>query len=141
MSLKNFALATEPKIAIPATTASTTTNGTAIDLTTFKGNPRDIGFTAMASSLGGGTVTFKIQSSPDNSTWTDVTGGASANVTVNVPVALSVGDARVGRYVRLVAVLAGATSAVFSAFAHGYDLAEEPPAGFVSGTNYVVVGG
>lgn len=141
MSLKNFALATEPKIAIPATTASTTTNGTSIDLTTLKGNPRDIGFTAMASALGGGTVSFKVQTSADNSTWADVTGAASANVTANTPIALSVGDAKLGRYVRLVAVLTGATSAVFSAFAHGYDLAIEPPAGFVSGTNYVVVGG
>lgn len=141
MSLKNFALATEPKPAIAATTASTTTNGTAIDLTTFKGNPRDIGFTAMASNLGGGTVSFKIQSSPDNSTWTDVTGGASANVVAGTPINLSTGDARVGRYVRLVAVLTGATSAAFFAVCNGFGLAEEPPAGFVSGINYVVVGG
>lgn len=64
---------------VPQSAAGTTTvNGTAIDLTA---TPADIvRFICILGTLTATqTTSLKIQSSPDNSTWTDVTGSATAN--------------------------------------------------------------
>jgi len=65
----------------------------------------------LAAGTCGGTVDVKLQDSPDNITWTDVTGGAFATVTpANDETAYELAYAGSKRYLRAVATVAGAAS-------------------------------
>lgn len=133
-NLKNLAAATKVLEALVITTASTTTYGTTIDRSTLP-EGQDISFIAKAHSLGGGTVTFKVQESADNFTTPVDVAGASFVAVADTPVMISLVQENRLQYVRLVAVLAGATSAVFSGEAIVYALKRQP----VDGSSPIVV--
>lgn len=98
-----------------------TTNGAAVDLTALNNGSNALLFVIEAGVITDGTFTFKLQDSPDNSTWTDVAapyvqGPAVASFTSATAVGATnklgyLGNA-VGsqRYVRLVVLSTGATT-------------------------------
>jgi hypothetical protein len=142
MNSKNLALAVIPKAALDITTTSASSvNGTTIDLQALTSSaPQDIAFAVTATSLGTGTVSYKVQDSADNSTFADVTGATSPNLTAKQVYVISVGAARVRRYVRVVAVCGSVTNATIYAAFLGYSLREEPPNGTLNGTDFTVLG-
>lgn len=138
---QNFAVGIVPTIAMPVTTAAaTTTNGTAIDLEAT-GAPigNEVGFLGLATTVGT-SVVWKLQSSPDNSTWTDISGAASPVLTAAGVFALSIGRSKLAtRYVRIVATTLGSGNVV-SAVYTPYQLAEAPHYGKINGTDFVALG-
>lgn len=134
---QNFAAAVVPQLALAVTTGAATTNGTAIDLLTAPAS-EEVGFVGMYTTLGTSAL-FKIQDSADNSSWADVAGAASPALTAIGAYALSVGKARVRRYVRLVATTVGAASVVSGIFTP-FQLDVAPATGKVNGTDYTVLG-
>lgn len=106
----------------PAAGRTASANGNAIDLLTNNGTNKLV-FAVCAGVITDGTHTFKLQDSPDNSTWTDVpvlyvqNSGAnftSATVTGSCVKMGYLGNTNGGyRYVRLVATVATATTGGF----------------------------
>lgn len=108
----------------PGAARTTSTNGTAIDMTTYNGNA--LTFLALAGTITDGTHTFKLQDSPDNSTWTDVAApfiqqGSVVAFTSSTTsgTVLKFGYLGLTRYVRLVCTVTGSpsTGGVYSAVA------------------------
>lgn len=99
-----------------------TTNGAAIDLSSFNNGANRLMFIVMAgSSITDGTYTFSLQDSPDNSTWTNVAAPyiqgpsvasfTSATTAGTVTKLGYLGNANgASRYVRLVVTVTGATT-------------------------------
>lgn len=134
---QNFAAAVVPQLALAVTTGAATTNGSSIDLLTVPGG-EEVGFIGLHTTLGT-SATFKVQDSADNSAWADVTGAASPALTAIGAYAISVGKARVRRYVRLVATTVGASTVVSGLFTP-FQLGVAPATGKVNGTHYTVLG-
>lgn len=134
-NLKNLSAAIIVQDALPITTASATTNGTTID-TSLLPQAGDGTFIVKASALGGGTVTFKVQESADNFTTPVDVAGTSVVAVAGTPVAISLVRESRARYLRVVATLAGATNATFSAVFVSYALKTQPKAG----TTPIVIG-
>lgn len=95
---------------LPGVRVTATGNGTGVDLLDYEG---DMAFTLLSSAGGGTTPTLdvKLQDSPDNSTWADITGATFTQVTdaadahERILVDLDAAD----RYVRAVKTVAGTT--------------------------------
>jgi len=105
-------------LAPAAKITAATTNGAAVDLMSINNGANRLVFTAIAGVVTDGTYTFKLQDSPDNSTWTDVPatyvqGPSVASFTSGTAVGATtklgyLGNAAgASRYVRL--VVSGAT--------------------------------
>lgn len=108
----------------PAAAHTTSANGTAIDMTTLNAN--GLTFLVHAGTITDGTHTFKLQDSPDNSTWTDVAApfiqeGSVVAFTSSTTsgTVLKFGYLGLTRYVRLVCTVTGspATGGFYSAIA------------------------
>ena len=102
-------------------------NGTAVDLQGYSAALVVVQAHAVSTADATNGFTFKLQDSPDNSTWTDVAIGdvagtvaiASTGVanTVIGSIAYVPTSKAAVRYIRLVATAAGTTSAAFTAMA------------------------
>jgi hypothetical protein len=64
----SYAVALAPGAKITAAT----TNGTAVDLSSVNNGANSLVFSVVCGTITDGTWTFKLQDSPDNTTWTDV---------------------------------------------------------------------
>ena len=98
-------LTTEELLACAVRTASA--NGTGVDIHEYTGM---VGCTLM-SAIGttGDTLDVKIQDSPDNSTWADITGAAFTQVTASADLTETIffDSNAADAYVRAVATIAG----------------------------------
>lgn len=118
---------TQTAIAMTVTSKTTSTNGSTVDLQGYNSAMIVVLTNTVSTADGSNTITFKLQDSPDGTTWTDVpiggfTGSAVINATAQAnsiigtlgytPVA---GPAQ--RYLRVVATVAGTVSAIFGAVA------------------------
>lgn len=130
------AAALTPRAAIAT---NTTTNGSAVDLTSVNNGSNKLTFLVIAGTITDGTYVFKLQDSPDNSTWTDVAAPylqAPASVTWTSATASGtilklgyMGNAGgASRYVRLVTTSTGTTSGGFIAAVAVLDGGEVLPA-------------
>jgi hypothetical protein len=137
-NLKNLAAAVKVLDALPITTTSASVAGTTIDLQS-QPSANDITFVVKATSLGSGTLTPKVQTSTDNSTWTDVSGAGGVALVAATPFAISVRTQILSRYVRIYVTAASATSATVTSDASLYEMKEQPVNGYVNGTNYIAV--
>jgi len=138
---QNFAVGIAPSIAMAVTTAAaTTTNGTTIDLEASGAHiGNEVGFLGLFTTVGT-SVVWKLQSSPDNSTWTDVAGTTSPVLTAVGAFPISVGRSRLGaRYVRLVGTTLGSGN-VISGIYTPFQLAQAPGYGRVNGTDFIALG-
>lgn len=119
----SFAAALTPKAAI---NTNTTTNGVAVDLMSVNNGSNALVFIAEAGVITDGTYVFKIQDSPDNSTWTDVpalyvqapasltwTSATAVGTTLKIGYLGNTNGAN--RYVRLVVTSTGTTTGGFIA--------------------------
>lgn len=108
MNLTDLAiLASNPLV--PPTAETATFNGTGYDLQPYEGVLR---VTQEIGTVSGTTpsLTGKIQSSPDNSTWTDVAGAVFTAVTASTDSQTLAIDTRfVQRYIRYVGTISGTT--------------------------------
>jgi len=93
---------------IPAQNATSTVTGTGVDVHSYTGTVQVV----LASSVFGGTTptcNVKLQDSPDNSAWSDISGATFTEVTdasdLTEMIALKVNDQ--AKYIRAVATLAG----------------------------------
>lgn len=136
----NFAIAIAPIVTVaPQTVASASSvNGTTILLA---GNPKDgaeCGFIVAVGSVGGGTVTAKLQYSDDSgSTWTDY--GASLVLSAAGAKAISIGDAMFGHDTLRIVLTTTGTNATIAAIYTPFQLMQSPPSGFVAGTDYLAL--
>lgn len=96
----------------PAALASGATNGAGVDTTGFE----SVTLEAVSGAQGGTSpvLTFKLQDSPDNTTWTDVAAGSVLGAAANLITVAATSTGTLGylgsqRYVRAVANLAGTT--------------------------------
>ena len=102
----------------PAAKFTTSQNGTAVDLTSVNNGSNSLVFAAVAGVITDGTYVFKLQDSPDNSTWTDVpalyvqtpasvtwTSATTSGTTLKLGYLGNTGGAN--RYVRLVVTVSG----------------------------------
>lgn len=115
------AAALTPRAAIAT---NTTTNGSAVDLMSVNNGSNTLVFLVEAGTITDGTYVFKIQDSPDNSTWTDVpapyvqapasltwTSATPSGTILKIGYLGNTGGAN--RYVRLVVTSTGTTSGGF----------------------------
>ena len=138
---QNFAVGIAPKIALAVTTAAaTTTNGTAIDLEAAGADiGNEVGFLGLYTTVGT-SVVWKLQSSPDNSTWTDIAGTTSPVLTAAGVFPISIGRSKLGtRYVRLVATTLGSGNVISGVYTP-FQLAQAPAYGKVNGTDFIALG-
>lgn len=138
---QNFAVGIVPTIAMPVTTAAaTTTNGTSIDLEATGAHiGNEVGFLGLFTTVGT-SVVWKLQSSPDNSTWTDVAGSQSPVITAAGVFPISIGRSKLAtRYVRLVGTTLGSGN-VISGIYTPFQLAQAPAYGKVNGTDFIALG-
>lgn len=125
-------------LAPAAKITATSTNGTAIDLTSVNNGSNALVFSVVAGVITDGTWTFKLQDSPDNSTWTDVaapyvqtqsaswtSATASGTCTKLGYLGNAVGSQR---YVRLVVLGASPTTGAFITAIAALGLPESLPA-------------
>ena len=139
---KNLANAIQALLAAPlaaANIAATTwVPGTTID---FQGAVTAEGDDAAFLALGSVALSYKLQTSPDGTTWTDVAGTATAApLAANAPYLASVGTSRLYRYIRVAWYSATATTASTVAAAYlGYALKEQPVI-YADGTTYIALG-
>lgn len=107
-----------------AIATNTTTNGTAVDLTSVNNGSNGLVFLVEAGTITDGTYVFSIQDSPDNSTWTAVpapyvqapasltwTSATTSGTTLKIGYLGNTGGAN--RYVRLIVVSTSVTSGGF----------------------------
>ena len=95
---------------LPTAARTTTANGTGVDMSLFTGS--GVAFVLDAAAGTGTTPTnaIKLQSSPDNSTWTDVPGGAFAGLTTLASQqVLAFAASKVQKWVRAVSTIGGTT--------------------------------
>jgi hypothetical protein len=94
---------------LPTAARTTTANGTGVDLAAVKGGATII----LDSAAGTGTtptLDVKLQSSPDNSTWTDIPGAVFAQVVaVASQQILGIDVVKCQRYIRTVSTITGTT--------------------------------
>lgn len=104
------------RLGVAALITAATNNGTGVDCAGFE----DALATFYSAPTGSGTTSdCKIQDSPDNSTWTDVTSAAFTQVTTAGGAKTYVGNIKLSaraRYLRMVHTGAGGSAA---GFAHG----------------------
>jgi len=98
---------------LPAVRRTASANGGGVDMRDYVGKVKVI----LASSAGGGvdhTLDVKLQDSPDNSTFTDITGAAFTQITnaADLTEDLGINIDGAARYIRAVVTIAG-TSPVF----------------------------
>ncbi len=117
------AAALTPKAAI---NTNTTTNGVAVDLMALNNGNNGLVFLIEAGVITDGTYVFKLQDSPDNSTWTDVpaayvqaSGATTWTSAITSGTTLKIGYLGnvtvANRYVRLVVTSTGVTTGAFIA--------------------------
>lgn len=114
-------------IAMTVTSKTASTNGSTVDLQGYNSAMVTVITNTVTAADGTNTITFKLQDSPDGSTWTDVpiggfTGSALINATSQANTIIgslgytpTAGAAQ--RYLRIVATVAGTVSAIFGAVA------------------------
>lgn len=110
-------------LAPAAKIAAATTNGAAVDLMSVNNGSNALLFAIEAGVITDGTFTFKLQDSPDNSTWTDVPAAYVQTASPSWTSATAIGaTAKIGylgntgganRYVRLVVLGSGYTTGGF----------------------------
>lgn len=98
---------------LPGVRVTATGNGTGVDVKDYVGKAKVV----LISSAGGGTsptLDVKLQDSPDNSAWTDISGATFAQVTdaADSTEAISVDLNNADRYIRAVKTVTG-TSPTF----------------------------
>jgi len=98
---------------LPAVRRTASANGGGVDMRDYVGKVKVI----LASSAGGGvdhTLDVKLQDSPDNSTFTDITGAVFTQITnaADLTEDLGINIDGAARYIRAVVTIAG-TSPVF----------------------------
>jgi hypothetical protein len=109
----------------PGAKITASANGNAIDLSAFNNGANKLMFIMFAGQITDGTYVFKLQDSPDNSTWTDVVaakyqqGPSVASFTSATPAGTVCklgylgNDSGASRYVRAVVTVTGATTGGF----------------------------
>jgi hypothetical protein len=108
----------------PNVKITASTNGVAVDLSSVNNGANKLVFALVSGTITDGTYTFKLQDSPDNSTWTDVpavyqqgpsvasfTSATTAGTTVKLGYLGNTNGAN--RYVRVVVAVASATTGGF----------------------------
>lgn len=98
---------------LPGVRVTATGNGTGVDVKDYVGKAKVV----LISSAGGGTsptLDVKLQDSPDNSAWTDISGAAFTQVTdaADSTEAISLDLNNANRYIRAVKTVSG-TSPTF----------------------------
>lgn len=104
----------------PTVKVTATTNGTAVDLSSVNNGSNTCMFVVIAGQITDGTHAFKLQDSPDSSTWTDVAApyiqgsgqSFTSSTTSGTVIKLGyLGNANGNsRYVRLVSTVTSATT-------------------------------
>jgi hypothetical protein len=95
---------------LPGVRVTATGNGTGVDVKDYVGKAKVV----LISSAGGGstpTLDVKLQDSPDNSAWTDISGAAFTQVTdaADSTEAISLDLNNANRYIRAVKTVAGSS--------------------------------
>lgn len=107
--IQGYAQKSQLRNLLPTAARTATANGAGVDCSGLTGAAAVI----YDSSAGTGTAPtqdVKLQSSPDNATWTDVPGAAFAQVTgAASQQKLSINLSEVGRYIRAVVTIGGTT--------------------------------
>lgn len=137
---QNFAIAVAPTVAVaPQTVASASSvNGSTVTLANSVNAGAEAGFIIMAGSVGGGTVTAKLQYSDDSgSTWTDY--GASIVLSAVGAKAISIGRAQFGHDAIRVVLATTGTNATVAAIYTPFQMFQAPANGFVNGTDYLAL--
>jgi len=139
---QNFAAGVAPVVTIaPQTVASASSvNGSKITLAGQSICGVEAAFLVAVGSVGGGTVTAKLQySDDDGSSYSDYT-GASLVFSAAGAKAISIGtDLFAHDTIRIVLTTTG-TNATVAAIYTPYQLLVSPPSTFVSGTDYLAFG-
>jgi len=126
MQQNNIAQALNAIDLIPMADITASGNGTGVDISSFVGEGK---FLLAAKNVAGTTPTLdvKLQDSPDNVTFTDVSGGAFTQVTdagtkAAVSLTLNVQLDALAKYVRAVKTIGGTNSPEFLVYCQGFGL-------------------
>ena len=126
MQQNNIAQALNAIDLVPMADITSSGNGTGVDISSFVGEGK---FVLAAKNVAGTTPTLdvKLQDSPDNTTFTDVAGGAftqvtDANTKAAVTLTLNVQLDALAKYVRAVKTVGGTNSPEFLVYCQGFGL-------------------
>lgn len=148
---QNFAIAVDPYRALAATTGAGAQNGVSLNLESLPIGG-ELGFIGVLDVASTSTVVFKLQGSADGTNWTDIPGAVSPSMTAVGAYPISIGSSKFNslyktaasttndaKYARLVATTTGSATVVYGVFTP-FQLAEQPTANSVAGTDYTLIG-
>lgn len=114
-------------VAMTVVSRTTSANGSTVDIQGYNSAMIAVVTNTVSTADGSNTITFRLQDSPDGTTWTDVPiGGFTGSAVINATAQANSIVGTLGytptagpsqRYIRVVATVAGTVSAIFGAVA------------------------